>query len=112
MMRVLNNLIDNSVKYSNKRNVEVKLSLSKKDKIILIYNDNGPGVKEENINKLFDEFYREDDSRNSKVKGSGLGLFIVKQIINMHNGNVYVRNNNGFELEIQLEEANEKDINS
>ena len=112
MDRVFNNLIENTIKYTDKKDINITIKIKKEKNIHIIYQDNGPGVKDENISKLTNEFYREDNSRNGKIKGSGLGLFIVKRVIELHNGKIEIKNNNGFYCDIELEVINEKNINS
>jgi signal transduction histidine kinase len=78
----LTNLIENSIKYK-----ATKLTISLRrvgDKIELKLKDNGQGIPPEKLPYIFDAFYRVDDSRNRKVKGFGLGLFIVKSILQLH----------------------------
>lgn len=81
LYRVFSNVLDNSIKYSkDKVNIELRTSrIGQKVKISV--SDNGIGIKEIEMNKLFDSFYRAEHSRNSKTGGSGLGLAIVKEII-------------------------------
>jgi signal transduction histidine kinase len=57
------------------------------NRLLLIIEDNGPGVKGEHLN-IFKRFYRGDESRSSKILGSGLGLSIVRKIIEMHGGTI------------------------
>ena len=87
--RMLINIIDNSYKYG-KLNGKTKIFLKKSSNIItLIIRDNGIGIKKDNINQIFDRFYREDSSRN-KSNGYGLGLSLVAEIIKYHNATIKV----------------------
>jgi signal transduction histidine kinase len=82
----ISNLIENSIKYGATKLI---ITLKKeKNKIILSIKDNGIGIPKDKLPFIFDEFYRVDESRNKKVKGFGLGLSIVKSIINLHNGKI------------------------
>ena len=82
----ISNLIENSIKYGA---TKLEITLKKeKNKIILSIKDNGIGIPKDKLPFIFDEFYRVDESRNKKVKGFGLGLSIVKSIINLHNGKI------------------------
>lgn len=103
-VRVFDNLLNNSIKYANQDKLRININIWKEDNNIKIgFKDNGNGVKEENLKYLFNEFYKEDNSRtNSKENGSGLGLFIVKTIIDAHNGTINVENRDGLYFEITL----------
>ncbi len=83
-----NNLIENSIKYKASL---IKISLTKnKNKILLSIKDNGIGIPPEKIPFIFDEFYRVDESHNKKIKGFGLGLSIVKNILQLHKSKIRV----------------------
>jgi len=93
--QVLMNLINNSIKYGN-QNGTTKVSFYVMDRQILIeIADNGIGIEEKHLNHLFDRFYRVDKSRSRESGGSGLGLSIVKHILEAHNQNVNVRSTVG-----------------
>jgi signal transduction histidine kinase len=55
--------------------------------------DEGPGISETNKKRVFDQFYRVGDEATRNTKGTGLGLYIVKKIVNAHNGNISIENN-------------------
>ncbi|MGN1318520.1 MAG: sensor histidine kinase [Lachnospirales bacterium] len=87
------NILENSLKYKDNDTVTVNIKCYDEDKYVkTIIEDNGPGVSEEAINKLFDVFYRSDPSRNNPSKGSGLGLAIASKIIEHFGGNIYAEN--------------------
>ncbi|MES2429940.1 MAG: ATP-binding protein [Bacteroidota bacterium] len=90
--QVLINLIDNAVKYG-KQNGEVEASVYKIDgkKILIEISDDGLGIGEEHLDRIFERFYRTDLARARKVGGSGLGLAICKHIIEAHHQNIHVR---------------------
>lgn len=93
---VFENLITNSIKYSDcYKNIEIEL---KNDYSFFICSikDQGHGMKEEQIKKIFDRFYRNDDSRNSEVDGLGLGLSIVKKLCEMQNISLKVESKIGL----------------
>ncbi|MBR5485044.1 MAG: HAMP domain-containing histidine kinase [Oscillospiraceae bacterium] len=101
--RVLVNVVSNSEKYVKNEAPECKINLSKQgESARLVILDNGNGVAEENLDKLFESFYREDVSRCNTEKGSGLGLSIAKQIIEAHGGSVRAYNNGGLAIEIHI----------
>lgn len=87
--RALLNIIENSIKYHiGDESPEVFMETKIVDnQLVLIIEDNGPGVKGEHLN-IFKRFYRGDESRSSKILGSGLGLSIVRKIIEMHGGTI------------------------
>ena len=85
IQQVLTNLIVNSLKYGVKNGkTEVSLEELNKDKILVKVSDNGEGVADEHLPRIFERFYRVDKSGNRKAGGSGLGLSIVKHIIEAH----------------------------
>lgn len=89
----LSNLIGNAVKYTNENGkIEVVVDSGKSDREILIeICDNGIGIPEKDIDKLFQEFYRASNIKQRSYEGSGLGLSLVKQIIEQHDGSISVR---------------------
>lgn len=88
MDRVFFNLFTNAIKY-NPSGTMIAVSLDKEvDKVIIIVADNGIGIEKELEKEIFNPFVRADKSRNSKTGGSGLGLTIVKKIIEAHNGTI------------------------
>lgn len=92
---IFNNLISNGIKY-NKEGGWVKVRLSETDEYISVtVSDNGMGMDHEHLSKIFDEFYRVDGRRNAPVKGSGLGLSIVKKMVNAHGGTIDVESETG-----------------
>jgi two-component system phosphate regulon sensor histidine kinase PhoR len=97
--QVLTNLIDNSMKYNGKpKSAErkTKISFFDMDEHILVeVTDNGQGIDEEDLPRLFERFYRTKAAREQGKKGSGLGLSIVKHIIEAHNETINVRSKPG-----------------
>jgi len=88
--QVLLNLIENAIKYGNEGGkVIVHFNESKKQVEIAI-RDNGPGIPQEHLNRIFERFYRVDKSRSKERGGTGLGLAIVKHIINAHDTKIAV----------------------
>ena len=89
--QVLSNLRSNSIKYG-KRGGVTKISCHQmKEKCTVYVKDNGIGIAEKNIGRLFERFYRVDKSRSRDQGGTGLGLAIVKHIIEAHKENVFVK---------------------
>jgi signal transduction histidine kinase len=99
----LNNLIENAIKYSNNAPVHIRMYTSK-DKAFIEVIDQGPGIPEAFRSKIFRRFYRIEDEEVRDTKGTGLGLFIVKQTIEKHKGKVTVTANhpNGSVFQIEL----------
>jgi len=88
--RAVTNLIDNAVKYSPAdTRVEVECHEAG-DGVVLSVADQGPGIAEEHLARIFERFYRVDKARSRKLGGTGLGLAIVKHIAKVHGGNVEV----------------------
>jgi two-component system phosphate regulon sensor histidine kinase PhoR len=110
MMRisqVILNLVVNAIKYGNE-NGKVIVDLQEKKKVIQIsVIDNGPGIANEHLHRIFERFYRIDKSRAKNSGGTGLGLSIVKHIIQAHNGKIAVHSaeNKGTTFEFKLEKA-------
>lgn len=97
MERVIRNIIENSMKYRCREHVLIRINLISKGKnVILKITDDGNGVPEEKLPHLFEQFYRGDETRNSKIDGDGLGLYISKRIIEQHNGRIFASNQGGF----------------
>lgn len=89
ILRVLENLLTNAVKYSHKPSkVVIKLAKSEQEVLIMVKNK-GDNIPKEDLNKLFERFYRRDKSRASTNGGSGLGLAIVKSIVELHGGKIW-----------------------
>ena len=100
--QVITNLVSNSINYgSEKGTTEISFE-SNVEKIIVKVNDNGEGITEENMPRLFQRFFRVDVSRSRSQGGSGLGLAIVKHIIDAHNENIYVKSTVGVGSEFSF----------
>ena len=93
MTQALVNLIDNAIKYSGENKTITLSAEIVNDQVQLSVSDEGPGIAEEHIPRLFERFYRVDKSRSRRVGGTGLGLAIVKHIVHIHGGQVNVSNN-------------------
>lgn len=88
IQQVLYNLIDNAIKFSYNDSTLVISSKIKGDKIFVSVKDSGIGIPKDSLNKIWDRFYKTDQSRGKDKKGTGLGLSIVKEIINTHGENI------------------------
>ncbi len=108
IQQVLTNLVVNSIKYGHQDGTtEVSVENLIKNKVIVRVTDNGEGIAEEHLTRLFERFYRVDKSGSRKEGGSGLGLAIVKHIIEAHNEKIYVESvlDVGSEFSFTLEKA-------
>lgn len=108
IQQVLANLIVNSIKYGREKGTtEVSIENLIKNKVIVRVTDNGEGIEKIHQPRLFERFYRVDKSGSRKEGGSGLGLSIVKHIIEAHNEKIYVESEFGVgsEFSFTLEKA-------
>lgn len=106
--QVLINLIVNSIKYGKTNGITtVGIESYNENKFIIKVIDNGEGIKEEHLPRLFERFYRVDQSRSREQGGSGLGLSIVKHIIEAHNETLLLKSTykEGSEFSFTLEKA-------
>lgn len=89
--RIVLNLLSNSIKYSKKAGfVDVKIDICENN-LHIVVEDDGIGIDEEHLNKIFERFVRLDNSLTRSNEGSGIGLSIVKAFVDCHNGNIYVK---------------------
>ena len=96
ILQVLTNLIVNSIKYGKENGyTEVAVEEFNKDRIIVRVVDNGEGIEDEHLPRLFERFYRIDKNRSRKKGGSGLGLSIVKHIVEAHQEQMFVKSKIG-----------------
>lgn len=96
MKKVINNIISNSVKYMDKSRGELDIRiLDEMDSIRVEIEDNGKGIAQKDLPKIFERFYRTDASRNSAQGGSGIGLSIVKKIVEDHGGYIWATSKEG-----------------
>ncbi len=96
LKRVINNIIGNSVKYLDKEKGEIDIRiLDEIDSIRVEIEDNGKGIAAKDLPKIFERFYRTDASRNSAQGGSGIGLSIVKKIVEDHGGYIWATSKEG-----------------
>ena len=110
IQQVVTNLVVNSIKYGKKEGTtEVSIENLIKNKVIVRVTDNGEGIEKANIPRLFERFYRVDKSGSRKEGGSGLGLSIVKHIIEAHDEKIYVESvfGVGSEFSFTLEKSKE-----
>ena len=96
LRRVINNIVGNSVKYMNKTQSYIDIRINDVGDFIQVeIEDNGRGIDQRDMPYIFDRFYRADASRNSATGGSGIGLSIVKKIIEDHGGKIWATSKEG-----------------
>lgn len=115
IQQVLTNLLVNSIKYGNENGTtEVSVENLVKNKVIVRVTDNGEGIPANHIPRLFERFYRVDQSGSRREGGSGLGLSIVKHVIEAHGEKIYVESSKdvGSEFSFTLEKSKTQNTNS
>lgn len=102
--QVIVNLLANAIKFTNSQGQIYIKTYSENGYINISIKDNGIGIPKDNIDYIFERFYRVDKSRNKDTGGIGVGLTIVKSIVNAHNGDIFVNSeiNKGSEFIIKL----------
>lgn len=111
MKRAVNNIISNSVKYMDKDDPKIGISLLDEGDFVRIdINDNGIGISSEDLPYIFDRFYRTDSSRSSSKGGSGIGLSIVRKIVEDHGGRIWAKSElgSGTDIIIMLKKHQER----
>ena len=99
---MISNIISNSIKYSNPDvRGKIRFSINEYERSVIIeLVDNGIGVDRESVSKIFDLMYRADSARTNVADGSGLGLSVCKQIVELHRGIIWASSNLGEGLSI------------
>ena len=99
IQQILINLLNNAVKFTDRGNITLRMEFEPIDDENVLFKadviDTGNGIKEEDLNKLFNSFQQVDSKRNRNVEGTGLGLAIAKQLVTLMGGNVYVKSTYG-----------------
>jgi len=91
--KVWENLLSNALKYTeNDGLIDIEL-IKEKEQAVVRFRDNGIGIEDKEITRIFDRFYRADDSRTQEIGGTGLGLSIVQQVVRLHGGTIDVTSN-------------------
>ena len=97
LKKVVNNIVGNSVKYMDKDPGKLNIRLYEdKDYVMVDIADNGKGIEAKDLPYIFERFYRTDASRNSEKGGSGIGLSIVKRIVEDHGGSISAESEPGL----------------
>ena len=96
LKKVIDNIVGNSIKYMDKPKGVINIRiLDEVDSVRVEIEDNGKGISSRDLGKIFERFYRSDTSRNSSTGGSGIGLSIVKKIIEDHGGYIWATSREG-----------------
>lgn len=103
LKQVMINLISNSIKYTNEGSIKINV-IDRAKSVIIEITDTGIGIPENEINRIFERFYRTERERSSSIPGTGLGLAIVKHILEAHHTNISVTSivNKGSEFSFRL----------
>ena len=106
VLTIMNNLIHNALRYSEQGVVTVDY-YEESNHIIITVEDQGFGISTEDLDSIFERFYRVDSARNSKIGGSGLGLSITKQLVEEHGGKILVESeiNKGSKFKVILPQS-------
>ena len=103
MTRVINNIVNNSFKYAKDDNNKIELRLYMEDEDVAIsFKDNGRGISPKDAERIFERFFRTDESRGSATGGSGIGLSIVQKVVEAHGGAVSASGELGKGMEIKI----------
>ena len=102
LQQVVYNLIDNAVKFTPKNGTISFYAENNKEETTVVIRNSGAGVSGEEISRIFERFYKVDKSRSYDTKGVGLGLYIVKTIVNMHDGKITADSNLGEYTEFRF----------
>jgi len=100
LRRALTNLIHNAIQYGHEANITVK---KENEKLAILIEDTGPGIPETELEKVLEPFYRLEASRSNKTGGTGLGLALVKTIIESHQGTLQLQNLKLGGLQVRIE---------
>jgi signal transduction histidine kinase len=107
--RVLINLIGNAIKFTPQNGTITVKAERDKESILFAVSDTGIGIKEDDLKRLFDEFYRVENEINQSVKGTGLGLALAKKIVEAHKGQIWVTSKVGqgtiFHFTVPIEQT-------
>jgi signal transduction histidine kinase/ligand-binding sensor domain-containing protein/DNA-binding response OmpR family regulator len=90
LQKLLNNLIGNAVKYTDEGYVKIRAQIPDGGRLSLVVEDTGIGIPADQLPFIFDQFYRSKDKEHSRREGTGLGLALVKQLIDLHKGEISV----------------------
>ena len=93
--QILHNILSNAIKYTVEEGIITIAMHKENNKIQIAISDTGMGIPEEDINRIFERFYRVDKARSRKLGGTGLGLSIAKELMSLHNGDISIKSKVG-----------------
>ena len=102
LMQVIYNLVDNAIKFTPDGGYISINAFQDSDKVFVDIKNSGDGVSPEELDKIFERFYKIDKSRSYDVRGAGLGLYIVKSIITLHGGEIKATSEQGSYTEFSF----------
>lgn len=102
LLSAISNLISNAIKYGRESGHVIIKASKYADSTEIVVSDNGIGISSENLEKIWGRFYRVDDVRNDEYGSSGLGLSMVKSIVELHNGKIFVKSQLGKGTEFRI----------
>ncbi len=90
---IMNNLLENAIKYAGDQAIKTRVYKNKKNQLLVEVSDLGPGISNTEKAKVFDQFYRIGNEETRASKGTGLGLYIVKKVVDLHNATIKISDN-------------------
>ena len=100
--QILHNIISNAIKYTVEEGTITVDMTKENNKVRVAISDTGMGIPEEDINRIFERFYRVDKARSRKLGGTGLGLSIAKELMALHNGDITITSKVGVGTTVNL----------
>jgi len=104
--RVISNLIENAIKYSGTGSVVEVSTWDDEEWVYVEIKDNGVGIPAEELSNIFEKFYRIKNDANHSIKGTGLGLYLVKYFVELHGGTIAVESIAGIETKFLVKLVN------
>ena len=101
--QLLINIIGNAIKYTSEKGRITVQIYCERDYVVICVEDNGIGIPEEDLGRIFERFYRVDKARSRQMGGTGLGLAIAKEIAVLHGGNITVKSKLGKGTQVYVE---------
>lgn len=116
LRRAIEAILENAVKYNDKDEIRINVELTTKaSSVCLLISDNGTGLSRKDTARVFDRFYRAGDEINQSKPGSGLGLYLCREIIRAHRGSIHAESDGpglGVRITVKLETAGQSENNS
>lgn len=101
--QLLTNVVGNAIKYTPQKGKITVHCYCERDKVVICVEDNGIGIPEQDLDRIFERFYRVDKARSRQLGGTGLGLAIAKEIAQMHGGNISAKSRVGRGTQVYIE---------